>query len=130
MLRQPPPPPGGVQLVLTSARLVPSVRRPHLRAEPSYTLGPRRLAGTRERGGNDSGGEVARGGGGGRGEKGGGVVGWGGREAERAAGTAERREGVGLDGYLCSVPAGYNREMEREAGEGRYRARARACTPV
>lgn len=50
----------------------------------------------------------------------------GGREAERAAGTAERREGVGLDGYLCFVPAGYNREMEREAGEGRHCARARA----
>lgn len=58
--------------------------------------------------------------------------GWGGREEERAAGTAERREGVGLDGYLCFGPAGYNRETEREAGEGRCRARthARTCTPM
>lgn len=120
------PPPVGVQLVL-----VPSGRRLHLGAEPSYTLGPRRLAGTRERGGNDSGGEVERGGGGGRGEKGGGGGGLGGQR-EQLGQQREGKEGVGLDGYLCLVPAGYNRETEREAGEGRCRARcrARACTPM
>lgn len=79
------PPPAGDELVPSSAGLVPRACRLHLRAEPSYALGPRRLAGTRKREGNDSGGEVERGGrGGGRGKKG-----KGGREVERAAGTAE-----------------------------------------
>lgn len=39
----------------------------------------------------------------------GGREGWGRRgqrEVARAAGTAEREEGVGLDEYLCLAPAG------------------------
>lgn len=50
--------PAGDELVLSSAQLVPRAFRLHLRAEPSRVLGPRRLAGTRKRDGNDSGGEV------------------------------------------------------------------------
>lgn len=78
----------------------------------THTLSPRRRAGTYEQDGNDSGREVeigAGGGvGGGRGEEG------GGREVERAAGTAERKEGAGLDEYLCSVPAGYGSERKED----------------
>lgn len=44
--------------------------------------------------------------GGGKGEKG------GGREVERAAGTAEeKKRSARMDEYLCSLPTGYGREI-------------------
>lgn len=122
------PPPVGVQLVL-----VPSGRRLHLGAEPSYTLGLRRLAGTRERGGNDSGGEVERGGGGGRGEKGGGGGGGlgGGRESSWDSREKGRRESDWMDtsAWYRLVITGRRRGRQgRDAAvHAAVHARARPC---
>lgn len=121
------PPPVGVQLIL-----VPSGCRLHLGAEPSSTLGPRRLAGTRERGGNDSGGEVERGGGGGRGEKGGGGgVGGAEKKREQLGQQSEGRESDWMDtsasDRLVITGRRRGRQGRDAAVHAHMHARARPC---
>lgn len=57
--------------------------------------------------------------------------GWGGREAERAAGTADRREGVALDGYLCFYRLLITgRRRRRQGRDAAVHAHTHACTPM
>lgn len=57
---------------------------------------------------------------------------WGGQRGRESSWDSRKKGGSRIGWIPLLLPAGYNREMEREAGEGRCRARAhaRACTPM